>query len=283
MKNAKLFLLSALIFASAGMAEAKIEAVIGPVALKSNLNVAGFIPEVSDDEVIISRDQYVISYNKTRRSPNWVEWQLEAKDIGSTPRTDIFAVDPDLQKYLVDSGSKDTPVDPSEYLDSCFDRGHQIPSKDRSSNAKNNAQTFMMSNMLPQTAYLNRVIWEHLEQYTRDLVQKNNKKVFVIAGPVYDEDFGFIGPHHDIPVPSKNFKIILVLDANQTAADINPQTELIAVMMPNVFQDGSKPAAGHCLTETPARSYNTSDWEVYKTTVAEIQKVTGIKFTASIP
>lgn len=283
MKSTKLFLLSAFVFVATGMAEAKIEAVIGPVALKNNANLANFIPEVSSDEVIISRPQYVISYNKTRRSPNWVEWQLQTKDIGTTPRTNVFDIDPDLQKYLSDSGSNELAVEPAEYSNSCFDRGHQVPSKDRSDNVSNNTQTFMMSNMLPQTAYLNRVVWEHLEQHTRDLVQKEGKKAFVIAGPVYDEDLGFIGPQHDIPIPSKNFKIILILDANQTAADITPQTEVIAVMIPNIFQDGSAPKDGHCVAELPEKALKTNDWEAYKTTVAEIQKATGLKFTKSIP
>ena len=66
------------------VAFAKIESVIGPVALKDNLNIAGSVPASDLSEIIISREQYVISYNKTRRSPNWVAWKLEANQIGTT-------------------------------------------------------------------------------------------------------------------------------------------------------------------------------------------------------
>jgi len=268
------------------IAAAKIETVIGSVALQSNDNLAGILPTTSQSEIIISRPQYVISYNKDRRTPNWVAWKLEADQLGTVGRSNNFMQDPDLETYLGRSGQH--AVDPDEYKNSCFDRGHQIPSGDRTDSAANNEATFMMSNMIPQTAYLNRVIWEHLEQYTRDLVRKQNKKVYVIAGPVYDENFGAIGPHQDIQVPSKDFKIIIVLDANQTAADITTSTPVIAVIMPNTTKDGSKPAilkSQACGNDesVDAVDADTNDWQQYETTVAQIESISGIKLAAMQP
>ena len=259
-------------------AEAKIEAVIGPVPLQQNANLSNFIPESPSSEIIISRDQYVISYDRSHRGPNWVAWKLEAKDIGSVGRTNVFSKDPDLENYLARTGH-DTAVDTTEYNGSCFDRGHQIPSRDRTDTVNNNAETFLTSNIVPQTRYLNRVIWEHFEQYTRDLVQKQNKKVYVLAGPIYDEDFGFIGPHHDIPVPSKDFKIVIILSANQGPSDIGPNTPAIAVVMPNLLQDGSKPVNGAACGAMTMTAIDHTDWQKYQTTVSEVQRLTGIHFT----
>ena len=137
-----------------------------------------------------------------------------------------------------------------------------------------------MSNMIPQTPFLNRVIWEHLEQHTRDLVQTQHKKIYVIAGPVYDQNFGYIGPHKDIPVPSKDFKILVVLNSNQTPADITAKTEVISVLMPNVLQDGSmpKPDSKDCLGFNLLGVGTSNDWEKYKTTVGEIESLSGITF-----
>lgn len=256
---------------------ASIEAVIGDVALKDNANLAGFMPSSESSEVIISRKQYVISYNKERRSPNWVAWKVEANQLGSSGRTNVFSQDSELETYLNRTATGSHAVEPTEFQGSCFDRGHQIPSADRTDTAANNQTTFMMSNMIPQTPYLNRVIWEHFEHYTREIVRQG-KKVYLIAGPVYDENFGFIGPQKDIPVPSKDFKILIILEANQTPKDINQNTPIISVLMPNVLEDGSKPLdhAKLCGTSPPINVLNVNDWEQYKTSLAEIKRVSGL-------
>jgi endonuclease G len=261
------------------VATAKVETVLGGIALKDNPNLVDFVPNTSAPEIMISRSQYVISYNRARRSPNWVAWKLEANQLGSTGRSNNFLQDAELEKYLESTGGP-FAVDSHEYTGSCFDRGHQVPSGDRTDSPTNNETTFMMSNMVPQTAFLNRDIWEHLEHYTRSLVQ-HGKKVYVVAGPVYDEDFGAIGPKQDIPVPSKNFKIIVVLDANQTPKDITAATPVISVMMPNVLADGSKPTDHEALCRAAVAGSSLvggTNWEPFKTTIPEIEKASGLHF-----
>lgn len=215
--------------------------VIGNVPLDQNLNLSGYLPQnlKKVPEVLISRDQYVISFNQETRLLNWAAWKLELSDIGHIGRANNFLADVDLQAYLNKFGKQ--AVQPTDYFDSCFDRGHQVPSADRDTTLEVNQITFLMSNMMPQTAYLNRSIWEHLESYTRDLVVNQNKKVYIVAGPIYDEDFGKIGPNKDIPVPSKNFKLLIVLNSNQTLSDINSGTQIIPVIIPNLLRTGEKP------------------------------------------
>lgn len=267
------------------LAIAKIEIVLGNAPINGNPNLPQQLPTTETSEIIVSRDQYVISYNKLRRSPNWIAWKLEADQIGSSGRTNNFLQDPDLENYLIQFPSNLHAVDPNEYKGSCFDRGHQVPSADRTDNRENNQTTFLMSNMVPQTPFLNRVIWEHLEQYTRDLVQKMDKKVYIIAGPIYDQNFGFIGPAKNIPVPSKNFKVIIVLNANQSPEDINSTTQIISVIMPNTLQDGRKPMEDLvqlCKALSPG-VVDKNDWTKYKTTVAEVEKLSGFKILAIKP
>ena len=274
------FALLLLTFAFSFQAFARIETVLG-IPLGSNPNLSAVIPSSSSPEIMISRDQYVISYNQERRSPNWVAWKLELNQMGTSGRTNTFSTDPDLQSYL--SRSNGNPaVDPTEYKGSCMDRGHQIPSADRTDTKENNQTTFVMSNMIPQTPYLNRVVWEHLENYTRDLVRKQNKKVFVIAGPVYDLDYGAIGPRSDIPIPSKDFKIIFILDANRELAEINSSTPYIAVMMPNTLEDGTPPLENKTALCGKLESHapvNIDDWQAYKTTIPEIERLSGLRIT----
>lgn len=275
------FILGLLLFINTTFSFAQV--VIGSVPIDRNQNVA-FVPQNLNQvpEIFISREQYLISYNKNRHLLNWAEWKVEASDLGHTGRTNVFAVDTDLESYL--NQTSEHAVTPFDYQGTCFDRGHQVPSADRDDSVLNNEMTFLMSNMIPQTAYLNRVIWEHLEQYTRDLVSTQGKKVYIIAGPIFDQDFGTIGTNHEIPIPSKDFKIIFILDKNQTAADINSNTPVIAVIMPNLLKSGKRPLddkAELCSNRnfsTTENLVNTSDWQQYKTSVSEIERLSGFKF-----
>ena len=261
------------------LAQAKVEAIIGPLSLDANLNAISPLPSSENSEIIISRDQYVISYNKYYRSPNWVSWRLTSNQLGSVKRTNKFQQDPDLENYL-NAHFNTHAVSPADYRGSCFDRGHQIPSGDRTDTIENNEQTFVMSNMIPQTPYLNRVIWEHLESYTRNLVKNDSKTAYIIDGPIYDQDFGSIGVQRDIKVPSKNFKIIILLDEGQTLAEINSNTTVLAVVMPNLLRDGQIPIAysENCGDSAQLQSHDGKDWMNYKTSVEEIERLSGISF-----
>ena len=252
---------------------AKIEIVLGPLPLEYNPNLVISAPLSSESEIVLSREQYVISYNKEKRIPNWVAWKLEADQIGNSGRSNNFNPDPDLENYLkVHSPNTPKAVDQTEYKGSCFDRGHQIPSADRTDRRENNQTTFFMSNMIPQTPYMNRVIWAHFEKFTRDLVLKHGKKVYILSGPIFDQDFGSIGPKADIKVPSKQFKILFIQDLNQ-------QNEVLAVIMPNTLRNGSNPSENRNELCKPlmAGTNDINDWMKYKTTIEEVEKLSGLK------
>lgn len=279
------FFLSIILFSALSLfnsATAKIEAVLGSRTLEENPNLIMRAPLTEESEIILSRDQYIISYNKYKRVPNWVAWKLEVDQIGSSGRSNDFKLDTELDAYLAkDSSLPFRAVEQTEFQGSCFDRGHQIPSADRTDSRENNQSTFFMSNMIPQTPFLNRVIWAHLEQYTRDLVQKQGKKAYIIAGPIYDHDFGSIGPKQDIKIPSKQFKVIFILNANENPEDINAGTEVVSVIMPNTLQDGSRPLDNKIDLCKPVilGPNDKNDWHKYETTIAEVEKLSGLKIT----
>ena len=79
----------------------------------------------SREAYLISRPQYVLSYNAKTRTPNQVCWRLRAEDIGTTPRS-AFEPDPALPKGVL------ARVSSRDYDGAGFDRGHMCPAKDRS-------------------------------------------------------------------------------------------------------------------------------------------------------
>jgi endonuclease G len=271
---------SALIFLLVSPTFAKVETVLGDVAVDQNPNLSGLLPSTSQPEILISRKQYLISFNKTTRTPNFAIWELDPSEIGKSGRTRTFSKDPDLENYFLQTDRSQHAVEPSEYDNSCFDRGHVVPSADRSDSPEDNAETFLMSNIVPQTPYLNRVLWEHLEKHTRDLVSNQNKRVYIIAGPIYDQTIGSIGPKQNIQVPSKEFKIIFLLDASSQPSKITRDTPSITVIMPNVDINGNLPSlesGQKACTPFMIQHEDMNDWTRYTSTIDEVEKLSGLQ------
>jgi DNA/RNA endonuclease G (NUC1) len=124
------------------------------------------------DNLLVEHPQHSLSYNQSNGGPNWVAWHLDSRDLGAVRRGQ-FMPDPLLPP--------DSQIRPNDYRGSGFDRGHVCPSGDRTSSRENNNATFVMSNMLPQTAALNRQVWEKLEEYERSQVRAGNE-LYIVAG-----------------------------------------------------------------------------------------------------
>ncbi len=125
------------------------------------------------DNYLVTHNGYALSYNRSRGAANWVAWHLEKSDVGEAERTNAFAPDTILPRNWW--------ILPTDYSGSGFDRGHLCPSKDRSSSEESNRETFLMSNMQPQTAKLNQKTWKYFEDYTREIVNKNDE-AYIYAG-----------------------------------------------------------------------------------------------------
>jgi len=235
--------------------------VLGDVDIAKNRNAGKGLPYSEKDTILISRDEYVLSYNQKTRLANWVAWQVRPEDLGSSGRSEAFDVDPDLRRESLN------PVEAHEYKGSCLDRGHQTPSADRTKNIEINRKTFYMSNMIPQTAYLNRVLWEHLEHHTREIV-RSGRTVYVFAGPIVTQRR--VGINRDIGFPEKNFKILLADDGGVISA----------VVMPNITSAGTDPLTDKdqaCADLKDPKAVG-KDWSDYEVPVETVEEESGIKF-----
>lgn len=203
------------------------------------------------DNYLIVHDAHVISYNTSRGTANWVAWRTRRSDLGDSIPRPLFEPD----QLLPDGFRKIAYYD---YSGSGYDRGHLVPSADRFGNKSQNADTFLMTNIVPQTGDLNQFPWEKLESYARSLVFRGNE-LYTIAG-VYGEKGRL---RNKVTIPANCWKVIVVFTRGQN--NIWPDTRIIAVDMPNI--DGIENAS----------------WESYKTTVREIEKKAGLDLFSSLP
>jgi endonuclease G, mitochondrial len=210
---------------------------------------------------LITRPQYVLSYNRDNGIPNWVSWQLNVDWLGSLPRLP-FQTDPSLPADWY-------RVTPDDYTGSGFDRGHVIPAADRNRTTADSQAVFLMTNILPQAPDNNRGPWEQLESYCRQLVRQG-KELYIIAGGAGAGGTGEKGKRSligrgKVAVPKWTWKVAVVFDrVGMSLADITTETRVIAVKMPN--EQGIKEHS----------------WQEFVTTIDEIEKLTDYDLLSNV-
>lgn len=145
---------------------------------------------------------YSLCFDKRLRVAHWVAYPLHAAYIGSGDRTNAWAADPKIpQQYQAALwlGSYNGP----------YDRGHQLPSADRTSVAEMNKQTFYASNMTPQRSQLNQKMWAALESKVRSYICSDT--LYVVTGCCFDSGYASTSDKagNDCPIPTSYFKVLL--------------------------------------------------------------------------
>lgn len=209
--------------------------------------------QTNPDNYLIEKDEYALAYSAERGTLLWAGWQLNFEWLGRTERQDDFRPDGSLPRGVYQ-------VTPRDY--SGYDRGHMVPSADRNANPSVNSETFLMTNIFPQTAANNRGPWRELESYSRDLIYQQGKSLYVLGGIYGQRD---TLADDKLTVPSRTWKVILVFDQpNPTAADLTEQTKIIAVDMPNTRRIDEQ-------------------WQHYRTSIDRIELATGYDLLSEVP
>jgi endonuclease G len=208
----------------------------------------------NENNYLMVKPQYTLSYNRSRATANWVAWRIASTWLGSTSRQDDFRPDPDLPSGWYRVGDTD-------YSGSGYDRGHMCPSGDRTNSVADNSATFLMTNMIPQLPANNQGPWAQFETYSRDIVAQGNE-VYVISG--VHGNIGTISGGR-IVVPATTWKVILVLPVgNNDLERVRRDTRAFGIVIPN---------QGSIVTT----------WRSYRKTVREVEELTGYDFFSLVP
>lgn len=196
--------------------------------------------------VIIENAGFVVGYCEERNNPAWVAYrvfEMEALDSGDRP-----------SRFKPDDRTE-SEIRHDDYTHSGYDRGHMAPNYAIATRYGEAAQleTFLMSNIVPQDPDLNQGPWRILEQTISDYAQ-DHEEIWVVTGPLYDEDPDYIGPL--IEVPDAFYKIVV----DETPAGLR----ILAFNFPQ---------------EVGRRD----DPEQFLTTVDAIEEVSGLDFLSGLP
>jgi endonuclease G len=214
------------------------------------------------DNYLLIKKFFTLSYNDTKGTPNWVSWRVTAADLGTAARKPQF--DPDNE---LPAGFK--RITHRDYTGGGFDRGHMCPHSDRAGDREKSYATFVMTNVIPQAANVNQKAWRELEEYGRELVYKQHRRLYVVSGPAGRGGRGLNGTVETIAkgkvvVPAECWKVIVSVPETDGPGDpsaVTADTRVIAVDMPN----DNAVVTG-------------SAWAQYRVSPAEVERRTGYRF-----
>ena len=153
-----------------------------------------------DKELILRKTHLVISYNKQDKIPNYVAYEL-TKDmtIGDANRNkeNTFYIDENVPKSY--------RAYTTNYTNSGYDRGHMSPAADWKYSQDAMHESFVMSNICPQTPRLNRYDWEQVEEIERYMTHFCDT-LYVINGTICNTS-KYIKNH--VRVPDMFFKTLV--------------------------------------------------------------------------
>jgi len=150
---------------------------------------------------VLRNDGFLLGWSDLRAGPLWVGYALKrVDDPRSLPRPDHFEQD---WRSL-------WPITSDDYTGSGYDRGHMAPNYAMSVVYGRDAQaaSFLMTNITPQRPKLNRQLWQRLEEAVIDDFVPRFGGVWVVTGPVYDNQWLHRIGFSQVPVAF--YKILVV-------------------------------------------------------------------------
>jgi endonuclease G len=148
---------------------------------------------------LLENKGYSVGYSESRKNPLWVSYRIfDVPELKSGKRPSRFKEDHRTRSQ----------ISHSDYTHSGYDRGHMAPNYGIATRYGRDAQleTFLMSNIIPQTPYINRHMWKDLEHRVAERYGRYFSEVWVITGPVFTEPVGRLDSGVDIP--SHYYKIM---------------------------------------------------------------------------
>ena len=115
-------------------------------------------------------------------------------------------------------------------------------------------ETFLLTNIIPQTPALNRGVWKNMEQYISNTLAKKYGKVLVFIGSILKEPIAKI--KGKVAIPTSSYAVLMTKDKNNVIY-------AIGFIMPQ--KSTSESIGDYCVP------------------IDEIEKLTGIDFLPQLP
>ena len=209
--------------------------------------IYGGLPKTSLQLTLLKNKGYLVGYSEKHKDPAWVAYRLFKVE---NPQTH-----PRPSRFITDSRTQ-AKVKHDDYTGSGYDRGHMAPNYaiDVYHGKDGQRETFLMSNICPQKPKLNRRVWEHLERTEIRDYAVRFEDIWVIDGPIFDDQPEKLPAGGD--VPSQFFNIIV--------DEENGRPRMLAFIIPQGVEGDEQ-------------------LRMFLVSVDAIEKLTGLDFFTDLP
>ena len=207
-------------------------------------------PQAAQKEVQFLQNQaFSVGYSNQRGNPLWVVYKIHPIPVKLPPleRPTRFSTDKRVQNQ----------VKHNDYNKSGYDRGHSAPNFAISALYGKQAQleTFLMTNITPQTPALNRKLWQRLEAAEISYFTKLAPTIWVTTGTIFDNNIETLKTAPNVEIPDAFFKVY--------AMQKDGKIYLLAFIMPQAVK-GNEPL------------------DKYLVSVDKVEALTGLDFFAAL-
>ena len=199
---------------------------------------------------ILSNHGFTVGYSNFRGNPIWVNYFLHSLSAETPFLKRLHDFKTDLRVT--------NQVTYASYTGSGYDRGHMAPNAAMSKlyGTQAQADSFLMTNIVPQKANLNRQWWYHLESMELYDFTRQFQQIMVITGPVFDTHSEYLKSNHAIEIPDAFYKIYM-------AQSESGKWEALAFLVPQTAQ-------------------GKDSLHQYVTRIDDIENVTGLDFFSEL-
>lgn len=197
---------------------------------------------------VLRNEAFMLEYSETLANPLWVTYKVTQQQFKSGKRPSRFQAD-----WRSLRGIKH-----DDYTGSNYDRGHMAPNYVIASRYGKLAQheTFLMTNITPQTPTLNRRSWQRLEEIISNDFSQWHGDFWVVTGPIFSDKPDRL-KNTKIAIPRAFYKIL-----------IKPATaESQEIALAFIFPQNAKA---------------TANLMSFLTTIDDVEQQTGINFFSKL-
>ena len=148
---------------------------------------------------LLENESYLVGYSDSMKNPLWAAYRVfDVPSMESGKRPSNFRIDQRTEAKVPSTAFRKTG----------YDRGHMAPNHAIATRYGIDGQweTFLMSNVIPQTPRINRYLWRDLEARVSRWYGRYFGEVWVVTGPVFSEPVERLGS--GVAIPSGYYKIV---------------------------------------------------------------------------
>jgi endonuclease G len=193
----------------------------------------------NDELIILINHGFALGFSSEMNQPRWAIYPLSRVREG---------VNYDRSQYFIDDARlpRENQVGIEGYGGG-YDRGHMVPNAAIRDQYGRLAQmeTFLMSNICPQTDGLNRGMWADFEETIRDDYAQNpttngenSQNIWVIVGPIFPDDPEFIDRPNGTQVAIPESYYAIVVDPHNYPYERPGNTNFLALVFDQDVNQG---------------------------------------------